>query len=78
MDHLQHPQHAYLGFMYTAPAHRGKGVNQEIMIVLEEWSKSQGITEMRLDVYHSNTQAIHAYEKAGFVKHMIEMRSAVD
>jgi hypothetical protein len=29
---------------------------------------------MRLDVYYGNTDAIKAYEKAGFVKHMVEMR----
>jgi hypothetical protein len=28
-------------------------------------------------VYHGNTAAIQAYEKAGFSKHMIEMRMAL-
>jgi ribosomal protein S18 acetylase RimI-like enzyme len=76
--YLQHPQHAYLGFMYTVPAHRGKGINLAIITALKEWSKARGITEMRLDVYHRNEPAIRAYEKAGFVKHMIEMRSPTD
>lgn len=76
--YLAHEKHAYLGFMYTLPEHRGKGINQEIMQALKAWSKAHGITELRLDVYHSNSSAIRAYEKAGFEKHMIEMRSGVD
>ena len=72
--YLQHIQHAYLGFMYVAPSHRGKGINKLIMNALFEWSQSKNINEMRLDVYYENTPAIKAYEKAGFVKHMLEMR----
>jgi GNAT superfamily N-acetyltransferase len=75
---LKHDRHAYLGFMYTLPEHRGKGVNQEIITALKEWSKGQGIQEMTLDVYYFNAPAIRAYEKAGFVKHMVEMRSSTD
>lgn len=71
---LQHTQHAYLGFMYVTPAHRGKEVNKLIMNALFEWSKSKNINEIRLDVYYENIPAIKAYEKAGFVNHMIEMR----
>lgn len=72
--YLQHTQHAYLGFMYVTPAHRGKGVNKLIMNELIKWSQSKNINEMRLDVYYENAAAIKAYEKAGFVKHMVEMR----
>ena len=72
--YLQHSQYAYLGFMYTDPAHRGKGINKLIIEALKRWSLSQNITEMRLEVYYNNSAAIIAYEKAGFTKHMIEMR----
>jgi ribosomal protein S18 acetylase RimI-like enzyme len=75
--YLQHPQHAYLGFMYVDPAYRGKGINKKIIDALKQWSLSQNIMEMRLDVYHDNTSAINAYEKAGFTKHMIEMRMGI-
>lgn len=71
---LEHRQHAYLGFMYTVPEHRGKGVNQKIIEALKEWSASKGITELTLDVYCENAPAIRAYEKVGFVKYMINMR----
>jgi len=75
--YLQHPQHAYLGFMYTVPQHRGKGINQKIMQALKEWAATQNITEFRLDVYAQNASAIRAYEKSGFVAHMLEMRSGL-
>lgn len=74
---LRHTQHAYMGFMYVQPAHRGRGINRMIIEVLEQWSRSQGITEMRLEVYVENVPAIQAYEKAGFAKHMIEMRKGL-
>jgi ribosomal protein S18 acetylase RimI-like enzyme len=72
--YLQHSKHAYLGFMYVDPNYRGKGVNQKIIEALKTWTISQNVTEMRLDVYFNNNMAIKAYEKAGFTKHMIEMR----
>ena len=72
--YLQHARHAYLGFMYVDPDYRGKGVNQKIIEALKTWSISQSVTEMRLDVYFNNDNAIRDYEKVGFTKHMIEMR----
>jgi len=74
--YLQHARHAYLGFMYVEPSYRGKGVNQKIIAALNKWAHSQDITELRLDVYHDNLSAIRAYEKAGFIQHMVEMRLA--
>ena len=72
--HLNHENYAYLGFMYTDPRYRGKGVNAIIIEALKEWCRSQNITELRLDVYHNNPSAIRAYEKAGFKKHLVNMR----
>lgn len=75
--YLQHRQHAYLGFMYVEPAYRGQGVNKSIMNALESWALEKGVTELRLEVYNDNSTAISAYEKAGFLKHMIEMRKGL-
>lgn len=72
--YLRHPQHAYLGFMYVIPEQRGKAVNKKIMDELIKWVTSKNISELRLDVYYPNESAIAAYEKAGFSRHMIEMR----
>lgn len=72
--YLDHEEYAYLGFMYTVPEFRGKGVNQMILKALQEWAKQMGLKEMRLTVYDGNLPAIRAYEKAGFQKHIVEMR----
>lgn len=75
--YLLHPIHAYLGFMYVEPAHRGKNINIRIIEALRHWAHTRGITEMRLDVYCENTRAIRAYEKAGFIPHLLHMRQPI-
>jgi GNAT superfamily N-acetyltransferase len=72
--YLKHQTHAYLGFMYVVPEYRGKGINRMIVRVLEDWSRSQGVMEMRLEVYDMNAAAIRAYEKCGFAKLVVLMR----
>jgi GNAT superfamily N-acetyltransferase len=72
--YLKHQTYAYLGFMYTDPNHRGKGVNSKIIEALKDWCISQNVHELRLDVYNDNPSAIRAYEKVGFQKHLINMR----
>lgn len=74
--YLDHEYYSYLGFMYTHPNFRGKGVNALVVEALKEWSFSKGLTEIRLTVYDENEPAIRAYEKIGFKKHIIEMRIA--
>jgi GNAT superfamily N-acetyltransferase len=75
--YLKHKQHAYLGFMYVDPAHRGKGVNKLVIEALTKWAISQNMTELRLDVYDENSPAIRAYEKVGFSKHLVQMRKGL-
>jgi GNAT superfamily N-acetyltransferase len=72
--YLNHDSYAYLGFMFTDPKYRGKGVNSKIIEALKNWCSSLGIYELRLDVYNDNPSAIKAYEKVGFKKHLINMR----
>ena len=72
--YLDHEYYSYLGFMFTLPDFRGKGVNTKIIENLRQWSVSKGLKEIRLTVYSDNYIAIKAYEKVGFKKHMIEMR----
>jgi GNAT superfamily N-acetyltransferase len=74
---LKHAHHAYLGFMYVLPLHRGKGVNKQVIERLGKWAIDNGITELRLEVFDDNKPAIKAYEKAGFSKLLVEMRKAV-
>lgn len=75
--YLQHLQHAYLGFMFTHPDHRGKGVNLAIINALKKWAAAQNVFELRLEVYTENTAAVKAYKKAGFNPLMLEMRLSI-
>ncbi len=72
--YLNHEYYAYLGFMYTHPDHRGKGINSKIVEELKHWSHARGFKEIRLTVYAENVPAIRAYGKVGFKSHLVEMR----
>lgn len=76
-DYLKHHRHCYLGFMYVKPEHRGKGVNNKVLEALKQWTIGQGINELRLEVYNDNQPAIRAYEKAGFIPNLLEMRMPI-
>ncbi len=67
-------QYAYLGFMYVAPNHRGKGINGKLTQQLIDWATSRNISEIQLDVYANNTSAINAYNKVGFIPDLLKMR----
>ncbi len=73
-EYLSHENYVNLHFMYTDPEFRGKGVNSLIIGRLKKWAQDKQIPEIRLTVYQDNLQAIKAYEKVGFKKHIIEMR----
>ena len=69
------PKHyAYLGFMYVAPDHRGKGLNGALCTKLIDWAKDRNITEVQLDVYAQNKSALDAYTKIGFKPDLLKMR----
>ncbi|WP_456460449.1 GNAT family N-acetyltransferase [Reichenbachiella sp.] len=77
-DFQSHDQFAYLGFMFVKPDHRGQGIITQILNELKSWSQSRGINEIRLEVYNDNDPAVRAYEKAGFKKHLVEMRMSIN
>ncbi|MDQ8013234.1 MAG: GNAT family N-acetyltransferase [Flavobacterium nitrogenifigens] len=70
----KHEFFGYLGFMFVDPEFRGRGLNNILIDHLKKWVLSQGITEVRLDVYHDNEAAVNAYKKAGFEPILTTMR----
>jgi len=70
----KHEFFGYLGFMFVDPEFRGRGLNNLLIDHLKKWVLSQGITEVRLDVYHDNEAAVNAYKKAGFKPILTTMR----
>ena len=77
-SYLDHKEYVNFGFMFTLPEYRGMRINKMILDSLRTWALSKGYKEMRLTVYSDNIPAIKAYEKAGFVSHIIEMRIPED
>jgi len=74
MECFTYDHYCYLGFMYTVPEARRKGVNKTMMEYLYHWSESQGVYEIRLDVYPNNPAAIKSYESVGMKKGLQMMR----
>ncbi|MEM6652220.1 MAG: GNAT family N-acetyltransferase [Pseudomonadota bacterium] len=66
--------HAFIGFLFVVPEHRGKGLNQKILKHLFAWAQTVGLPEVHLTVYPGNVSAIRAYEKVGFKPYLSEMR----
>lgn len=73
-EYTNFKNYAHLGFMYVKSEYRGKEINRLITDALVNWSKSKGISEVRLNVYAENESAIKAYEKAGFEPLLLNMR----
>lgn len=70
--------YAYLGFMFVKPNHRGKGINGKLTKQLIAWANEQQISEIQLDVYADNVNAINAYKKIGFKADLLIMRLNTD
>mgnify|MGYP000918704636 FL=1 len=54
--------------MYTAPAHRGKGVAAKILSELEKWAIELGYKKCILETGKKQPEALHLYKKCGYVK----------
>lgn len=76
--YLDHDYYAHFGFMFTAEAYRGQGINQMILNELKLWASQKRLNEIRLTVYPNNLSAVKAYQKSGFEPHLLEMRLRVD
>ena len=49
------------------PDWRGKGLGYLLMLFLHQAAKARGAEKIRLKVYPDNTQAVHVYQKLGYV-----------
>lgn len=58
-------------------AFQNQGLGSELLAVLEEEARAQGITEIGLHVFGHNKRAIHVYEKMGFETTDISMRKRI-
>ena len=77
-SYLKHKKQGYLGFMFVPEKHRGNRYNQLVLDALLAWCKERAIFDIRLDVYDVNEPALRAYSKAGFKKHLVNMRLDIE
>jgi ribosomal protein S18 acetylase RimI-like enzyme len=59
---------AQLISMWTAPAHRQRGVGRMLIDEVTAWARLRGATFLDLFVVSSNERAQHFYERLGFVR----------
>jgi ribosomal protein S18 acetylase RimI-like enzyme len=62
------PTRAQLISMWTAPAHRRKGVGQMLVESVSQWAKRQEARVLELMVTSGNEGAIRFYEQLGFTR----------
>lgn len=62
----------------VAAARRGHGIGRMLMERIHQWGHAQGISEIELQVWHRNDQAIGFYEKLGYQKWRHTMRFVID
>ena len=64
----------HIGVLFVEKEYRRKGIGSRIIDELVKWLKKKNITDVRIQVYSKNTNAINAYKKYGFKEHILEMR----
>ena len=62
------PKIAHIGYIWTAPEHRGKGLAQAVISTLVD-SLLKKFENITLYVSARNTPALNLYQKFGFVKY---------
>jgi GNAT superfamily N-acetyltransferase len=52
--------------MYVDEAERGRGIGRRLLVELEAWAASAGVSRLVLEAGDRQTDAIRLYERAGF------------
>jgi len=56
----------YLGLIFLAPHHRGRGTGTALLKAIADWAASGGADRLRLGVLAGNPDAHRLYERLGF------------
>jgi ribosomal protein S18 acetylase RimI-like enzyme len=65
--HRDHPGEAGLFAMWVAPDARHAGVGRALVEQVVDWARSRDFPVLRLLVTETNGDAIHLYERCGFI-----------
>ena len=60
--------YAYIPHVYVSPDYRGKGLFSKMFRIVEDYVRTRGFTEIRLEVDNNNCSAKSAYLRNGFVQ----------
>ncbi len=66
---------AYIQNLMVDPARYRQGLGTQLLQMLLDWCRGNGIATVKLDVDERNSPAVHLYERAGF--HVIGTRQNV-
>ena len=68
------PARGWLGHLYVAPEFRRRGAAEALIRAAADWTRSQGVGALDLNVLASNDAARRLYEKLGMAATLVEYR----
>lgn len=71
-------KYVHINDISVAVSHRGQGIGQLLMERVHKWALNQGISDIELQVWERNTQAIGFYEKIGYQPWRRTMRFTIN
>ena len=73
IDQVTGVRHPNIFLIYVDPAHRRRRIGHDLMAHAAIWAKSQGHTQLSLQVFTENQPAIDLYLKLGYQSRSISM-----
>lgn len=58
----------FVGELYVKPIHRGKGIATTLLSEAKRWISDQQCSEVEIDVFTQDKEAMQLYEKPGYKK----------
>jgi GNAT superfamily N-acetyltransferase len=73
IDQVNGLRHPNIFTIYVDPDHRRQGIGKALVTHAEVWAKTQGYTQMGLQVFTTNHPAIELYQQLGYQARSISM-----
>ncbi len=73
IDQVSGDRHPHIFLVYVIPEYRRQGIGKALMQYLENWAKQTGYNQIGLQVFLSNTPALHLYHQLGYQEQSLWM-----